>query len=183
MVELRMDARLQARVAVSDVLQDAFLDAAARLDGWLLPEALGAAVEVTKPSKPSRQRAARRSGDQLGRNASECRAGLETFHVGADPALTWGRLPSLRNRARLEEARPPAIGLSEPAGVMTTACLDGETEATREAPRGESPGHNWTPVRVIVRRTGVGAGAHGPPYGFGSSTSTNPKSTPCPPRV
>ena len=32
MVELRMDARLQSRVDASDVLQDAFLDAAARLE-------------------------------------------------------------------------------------------------------------------------------------------------------
>jgi RNA polymerase sigma-70 factor, ECF subfamily len=35
MVELRMDPRLQARVDASDVLRDAFLDAAARLDGYL----------------------------------------------------------------------------------------------------------------------------------------------------
>jgi RNA polymerase sigma-70 factor (ECF subfamily) len=35
MVELRMDARLQGRVDASDVLQDAFLDAAARLDSYL----------------------------------------------------------------------------------------------------------------------------------------------------
>jgi RNA polymerase sigma-70 factor (ECF subfamily) len=35
MVELRMDPRLQGRVDASDVLQDAFLDAAARLDGYL----------------------------------------------------------------------------------------------------------------------------------------------------
>ena len=32
MVELRMDARLQGRVDASDVLQDAFLDAATQLD-------------------------------------------------------------------------------------------------------------------------------------------------------
>src|SRR5262249_32760207 len=35
MVELRMDPRLQARVDASDVLQDAFLDVAARLDSYL----------------------------------------------------------------------------------------------------------------------------------------------------
>jgi RNA polymerase sigma-70 factor (ECF subfamily) len=34
MVELRMDPRLQGRVDASDILQDAFLDAAARLDGY-----------------------------------------------------------------------------------------------------------------------------------------------------
>jgi hypothetical protein len=37
MVDLRMGARLQARVDVSDVLQDAFLNAAARLDGYGRP--------------------------------------------------------------------------------------------------------------------------------------------------
>jgi RNA polymerase sigma-70 factor, ECF subfamily len=35
MVELRMDARLQGRVDASDVLQDAFLDAATHLDTYL----------------------------------------------------------------------------------------------------------------------------------------------------
>jgi RNA polymerase sigma-70 factor, ECF subfamily len=35
MVELRMDPRLQGRVDASDVLQDAFLDAAGRVDGFL----------------------------------------------------------------------------------------------------------------------------------------------------
>jgi RNA polymerase sigma-70 factor, ECF subfamily len=35
MVELRLDTRLQGRVDASDVLQDAFLDVAARLDGYL----------------------------------------------------------------------------------------------------------------------------------------------------
>jgi RNA polymerase sigma-70 factor (ECF subfamily) len=35
MVELRMDCRIQGRLDASDVLQDGFLDAAARLDGYL----------------------------------------------------------------------------------------------------------------------------------------------------
>jgi RNA polymerase sigma-70 factor (ECF subfamily) len=35
MVELRMDARLQGRLDASDVLQDAFLDAATQLDNYL----------------------------------------------------------------------------------------------------------------------------------------------------
>ena len=35
MVELRMDRRIQGRLDASDVLQDGFLDAAARLDGYL----------------------------------------------------------------------------------------------------------------------------------------------------
>ena len=37
MVELRRDARLQARGDAPDLLQDAFLDAAARLDGYGWP--------------------------------------------------------------------------------------------------------------------------------------------------
>lgn len=35
MVELRMDARLRARIGASDVLQDAFLEIGARLEDWL----------------------------------------------------------------------------------------------------------------------------------------------------
>jgi hypothetical protein len=54
-------------------------------------------MEVTKSPEPSRQRAAWRPGDQAGRNASERRAGLERFNVGADPPLTRGRPPSLAN--------------------------------------------------------------------------------------
>ena len=42
MVELRMDGRLQGRVDASDVLQDAFLDAAARLDSYLKDSGLPA---------------------------------------------------------------------------------------------------------------------------------------------
>jgi hypothetical protein len=48
---------------------------------------------VTKSPKRLRQRAAWRSGDQAGRNASERRAGLETIDVGADPALPRGSVP------------------------------------------------------------------------------------------
>jgi len=42
MVELRMDARLQGRVDASDVLQDAFLDAATQLDTFLRGSELSA---------------------------------------------------------------------------------------------------------------------------------------------
>ena len=63
-------------------------------------------MEVTKSLKPSRQRAAWRSGDQAGRNASERRAGLETINVGADPALTRGRPLSLASRETGGIGRP-----------------------------------------------------------------------------
>src|SRR5262245_64398409 len=42
MVELRMDARLQGRVDASDVLQDAFLDAATHLNSFLAGSGLPA---------------------------------------------------------------------------------------------------------------------------------------------
>ena len=64
--------------------------------GSLRPGAIGAAVEVTKPSKPSRQMC--RLGDAASRQAvmrSERQAGLETSNVGADLAQRWGRPPSL----------------------------------------------------------------------------------------
>jgi len=63
-------------------------------------------MEVTKSPEPSRQRAAWRSGEQAGRNASERRAGLERFNVGADPPLTRGRPPSLANRETGGIGRP-----------------------------------------------------------------------------
>src|SRR5262249_36619568 len=49
---------------------------------------------------------------------------------------------------------PRANRASEPTGVMTTACLDGGAEATREAPSGESRGLNRTPVRDRPGRMG-----------------------------
>ena len=60
-------------------------------NGSLRPVAIEAAVEVTKPSEPSRQRTAWRCGDPAGRNVSERRAGLEKSNVCADLALAWGR--------------------------------------------------------------------------------------------
>src|SRR4051812_28912516 len=42
------------------------------------PVAIGAAVEVTRPSEPSMERVVERPREQAGRNASERRAGLET---------------------------------------------------------------------------------------------------------
>src|SRR5258708_39766535 len=67
-------------------------------------------MEVTKSLKPARQQATWRSGDQTGRNASERRAGLETIDVGAGPALTRGRPPSLANR----ETRGIGRSISDP---------------------------------------------------------------------
>ncbi len=53
-----------------------------------------------KPPEPSRPRASRRSGDQAGRNASERRASLESFNVGAEPPLTPISRPMSRSWTR-----------------------------------------------------------------------------------
>ena len=53
MVELRMDARLQGRVDASDVLQDAFLDAAARLDSYLQGSELPAVPLAAAGRRPA----------------------------------------------------------------------------------------------------------------------------------
>jgi hypothetical protein len=60
--------------------------------GSLQPVAIGAAAEATKPSKPSMERVLWGLREQAGRNASERRAGLETFDAGADPPVPRGRL-------------------------------------------------------------------------------------------
>src|SRR5215471_10156799 len=75
--------------------------------GSLQPVAIGAAVEVTKPSKPSRQtRGFGPCGEQAGRNASERRAGLETTNVDADPATWRGRPQPLASKGTVGRYRP-----------------------------------------------------------------------------
>ena len=67
--------------------------------------------------------------EQAGRNVSERRAGLEKRDVGADPARGWGRPPSWLTGERND----PSHG---PTGVLATACLYTEIDATRETPDG-----------------------------------------------
>jgi hypothetical protein len=78
----------------------------ARLTRSLQPEALGAAVEATKPSEPSRSGTARRCREPPGRNTREGRAGLERYHVGADPPVPRGRPPSWASRQTGGRGRP-----------------------------------------------------------------------------
>ena len=94
----------------------------------LQPVAIGAAVEVTISPKPSMERTGMRSREQAGRNASERRAGLETFDVGADPAVRWGRPPPQVPGERLD----PTCG---PTGVVATACLYKEIGRNTGDPR------------------------------------------------
>src|SRR4051795_7332181 len=68
-----------------------------RPDNWSLhPVAIGAAVEATKPSKPSRPRAA--LGGSASRQAATRVNAMQASkqpNVGADPVATRGRPPSL----------------------------------------------------------------------------------------
>ena len=88
---------------------------------WSLqPVAIGAAVEVTKPSKPLMKRTAlRRFSEHAGRNVSERRADLEKRNAEADLAEQQGRPLLLGN----DERWAP----SSSAGVMATACMHTET--------------------------------------------------------
>ena len=61
-------------------------------------------MEVTRSPKPSMERTARRFREQAGRNASERSAGLETFNVGADPAVSGGRPWSQTSGERTDPA-------------------------------------------------------------------------------
>ena len=74
-------------------------------------------MEVTKSSEPSMKRAVMRPREGAGRNASERRAGLEKYNVGADPPDTRGR-PLPRESGKRLNPRGST-------GVMTTACTEG----------------------------------------------------------
>ena len=76
---------------------------------WSLqPVAIGAAVEVTKPSKPLMKRIAfRRFSEHVGRNASERRADLEKRNAEADLAEQQGRPMPLGTKSDGHPAVPP----------------------------------------------------------------------------
>jgi hypothetical protein len=106
--------------------------------GSLQPVAIGAAVEVTKPSEPSRQMCRYwRCSEQAGRNASERRAGLEKSNVCADLAIAWGRPQPLASKETAGIGRPTSDPTQRATGVMTTACLYTEISATWETPSRE----------------------------------------------
>jgi hypothetical protein len=104
-----------------------------RPDNWSLPPvAIGAAAEVTKPSKPSRQRAA------LGGSASRQAAtrvnavpAPKQPDVEADPVAIRGRPPSWRG----EGTTPPRDATSSriPPGYWRWHACTGRSDATREA--------------------------------------------------
>src|SRR5262249_28300725 len=104
-----------------------------RPDNWSLhPVAIGAAVEGTKTSKPSRQRGA--SGGSAGRQAATEGNAVqdpEQPDVGADPVAIRGR-PSSRET---EGVTPHDATRSRgPTGVMAVACLHTEIRRNTGSP-------------------------------------------------
>jgi RNA polymerase sigma-70 factor (ECF subfamily) len=103
MVELRMDARLQGRVDASDVLQDAFLDAAANLDWYLqgseLPPFLWLRLVVNQRiSRYHRQHLGAKMRD-AGHEVSLYRNPLPQASSAALASMLLGRLTSPSNAA------------------------------------------------------------------------------------
>jgi RNA polymerase sigma-70 factor (ECF subfamily) len=118
MVELRMDARLQGRVDASDVLQDAFLDAAANLDWYLqgseLPPFLWLRLVVSQRiSRYHRQHLGTKMRD-AGQEVSLYRNPLPQASSAALASMLLGRLTSPSHAAiRAEQVLQVQEALNE----------------------------------------------------------------------
>ena len=131
LVELRMDARLQGRVDASDVLQDAFLDAATQLDTFLRGSELSAflwlrLVVSQRLSKYHRQHLGTRMRD-VRQEVSLYRDPLPQASSAALASMLLGRLTSPSNAAiRAEQVLrvPEALNALDP--------LDREVIALRQ---------------------------------------------------
>jgi RNA polymerase sigma-70 factor (ECF subfamily) len=103
MVELRMDARLQGRVDASDVLQDAFLDAAAHLDwyrqGSDLPPFLWLRLVVSQRLANYHRRHAGTKMRDVGQEVALYRDALPQASSAALASMLLGRLTSPSNAA------------------------------------------------------------------------------------
>jgi hypothetical protein len=168
--------------------------------GSLRPEAIGAAMEVTKSTKPSRQRAAWRPGDQAGRSASERRAGLEKINVGADPALaretsvksvfserSWSSYAA--HGQSVADARLSRIPESEPLGrtsssrrgawsrPVSTAQRAGELERVRASVRTGKPLGDDAWVTAKARTLGLDVNPR--PRGRPRTTKKKHRISPC----
>ena len=108
MVELRMDARLQGRVDASDVLQDAFLDAAAHLDWYLkgsqLPPFLWLRLVVSQRLANYHRRHFGTKMRDVGQEVSLYRDPLPQASSAALASMLLGRLTS-PSRAALRAER------------------------------------------------------------------------------
>src|SRR5262249_8791602 len=98
MVELRMDARLQGRVDASDVLQDAFLDAATHLNTFLhgseLPAFLWLRLVVGQRLSIYHRRHLGTKMRDVGQEVSPYRAPLPQTSSAALASMLLGRLTS-----------------------------------------------------------------------------------------
>ena len=103
LVELRMDARLQGRVDASDVLQDAFLDAAAHLDWYLkgsdLPPFLWLRLVVSQRLSNYHRRHFGTKMRDVGQEVSLYRNPLPQASSAALASMLLGRLTSPSNAA------------------------------------------------------------------------------------
>jgi RNA polymerase sigma-70 factor (ECF subfamily) len=103
MVELRTDARLQGRVDASDILQDSFLDAAARLDGYLqqpdLPAFLWLRLIVGERLAICQRRHLGTKMRAVGQEVSLYRDPLPQATSAALASMLLGRLTSPSNAA------------------------------------------------------------------------------------
>src|SRR5262249_20840910 len=104
-----------------------------RPDNWSLhPVAIGAAVEVTKPPKPSRQRAA--LGGSARKQAATTGNAVQApqqSEAGAGPAAIWGRPPSREAEGVTPHDATRSWG---PAGVWAVACLHTEIRRNTGSP-------------------------------------------------
>jgi RNA polymerase sigma-70 factor (ECF subfamily) len=103
MVELRLDARLQGRVDASDVLQDAFLDAAAHLDWYLqgseLPPLLWLRLVVGQRLSRYHRRHLGTKMRDAGQEVSLYRSALPLASSASLASMLLGRLTSPSNAA------------------------------------------------------------------------------------
>jgi RNA polymerase sigma-70 factor, ECF subfamily len=98
MVELRLDSRLQGRVDASDILQDAFLDVATRVDGYLrgseLPAFLWLRLVVSERLLIYHRRHLGAKMRDAGREVSLYRNALPQASSAALASMLLGRLTS-----------------------------------------------------------------------------------------
>jgi hypothetical protein len=146
---------------------------------WSLqPVAIGAAVEVTKPSEPSMERVA--IGDSASKQAagaSERRAGLERSNVDADPLCETGKADA----AGLWRATIPCRSTEVVGDGMFAR---GNQRNTGSLPWRRRVTANWTPARdrpglgevterfVVVMKPGNAGGA----TRFSAGAPENPSS-------
>jgi len=121
----------------------------------LQPEAIGAAVEVTKPSKPSMERIA--LGDSASMQAVT-KVNAEQAPKSATWELTRQEIGEGR-RCRVHASSPwkqeaRVTRLHRPTGVMVTACLQGKPTQHGKPQRWRRVTANETPARDRLGRVG-----------------------------